>query len=97
MKITIPLFVGNDYFCESGYVWPGNYIPGLLYVFHSDDPLWDGDGCISTSTCCLLNNPPYFTKTLPAPTIDDLELRLCGYFPSSYEDVAAELIELYVK
>ena len=95
--IPIPPFVGNDYFCESGYVWPGSYNDSLVRVFHPDDPLWDGDGCISTSTCCSLNNPPYFTKTLATLTTDDLELRLCCYDPSAYEDVAVELIELYVK
>ena len=99
VNITIPPFVGNDYFCESGYVWPGRdrYIPNSIYVLHSDDPLWDGQGCISNSTCCSLNNPPCFTKTLATPTTDDLELRLCFYHHSSYEDVAVELIELYVK
>ena len=96
VNIITPPFVGNDYFCESGYVYPGS-IADLEYVFHPDDPLWDGDGCSSTSTCCSLNNPPYFTKTLATPTTDDLELRLCFSFHSLYEDVAVELIELYVK
>ena len=95
VNIPIPPFVGNNYFCESGYVYPGHF--DLLYMFHSDDPLWDGDECISNSTCCSLNNPPYFTKTLATPTTDDLELRLCCYNPSVYEDVAVELIELYIK
>ena len=99
-NIAVPPFVGGDYFCESGYVWPGGSFTSNMvytYVFHSDDPLWDGDGCISTSTCCSLNNPPYFTKTLATPTTDDLELRLCCYQSSQYEDVAVELIELYVR
>ena len=94
VTISIPPFVGSDYFCESGYVWPGSYIPSLLYMLHSDDPLWDGNGCTSTSTCCSFNNPPCFTKTLATPTTDDLELRLCCYHHSEYEDVAMELIEL---
>ena len=63
-------------------------------MFHSDDPLWDGDGCASNSTCCSL---PYFTKTLPGPTTGSLELRLCCYHPLVFEDIAVELIELYVK
>ena len=95
VDISIPSFVDNDYFCESGYVWPGYF--DLLFVFHPDDPLWDGDGCTSNSTCCSLNNPPYFTKTLATPTTDDLELRLCCIDPSRYVDVAVELIEIYVK
>ena len=52
-NISIPSFVGDDYFCESGYIWPGTH---NLYSFHSDDPLWDGDGCHSSSTCCTFNN-----------------------------------------
>ena len=97
VNIPIPPFVGNDYFCESGYVWPGSYIPSLALLFHSDDPLWDGDGCTSNSTCCSLNNPPTFTKTLATLTTDDLELRLCFHHHSEYMDIAVELIELYVK
>ena len=49
-----PDFVGEDYFCESG-VSEGNAVLGELY---SDDPLWDGEGCIDSSTCCSLNDPP---------------------------------------
>ena len=94
VNITIPQFVGSDYFCESGYARPDS---STILVLHTDDPLWDGDGCTSTSTCCSLNNPPYFTKILPGPTTYDLELRLCCYYSSVYEDIAVELIELYVK
>ena len=39
---TVPPFIGNDYFCETG-VPPGQqYSSG---TFHADDPLWDGQGC----------------------------------------------------
>ncbi len=44
---------------------------------HSDDPLWDGAGCGPTSSCCQLNNPPWFCVSFPEPTTDDLELRIC--------------------
>ena len=90
-NITIPPFVGGDYFCESGYN------SGPFYIFHSDDPLWDGDGCRATSTCCLFNNPPYFTKQLPSPTTDDIEARLCHSGRISDEDTPIEFIELYVQ
>ena len=57
---SAPSFVGNDYFCETG-------VPtGQLYdttTFHADDPLWDGGGCGSNSTCCTFNNPPWFLQT----------------------------------
>ena len=91
-NITIPPFVGGDYFCESGH----NSEP-LMYRFHSDDPIWDGDGCTASSTCCSFNNPPYFTKQLPNPTTDDIEARLCHSGSISDEDTPIEFIELYVQ
>ena len=93
----IPLFVGEDYFCESGYVRPGYYSSALLFTFHSNDTLWDGRDCHSTSTCCSLHNPPYFTKTLSQTTTDDLELRMCLWNSPSIDNIAVELVELYVK
>ena len=89
LNITIPPFVGGDYFCESGAH------PGDPYGFYPDDPLWDGDGCTAASTCCSFNNPPYFTKQLPSPTIDDIEARLCRN-PNN-RDMPIEFIELYVQ
>ena len=89
INIDIPPFVGQDYFCESGVN------SGSVSGFHPDDPLWDGEGCSSTSTCCELNNPPYFIKQLSSPTTDDIEARICLY--SSRDDTPIEFIELYVK
>ena len=89
INITIPPFVGGDYFCESGWnSWP-------YTDFFPDDPLWDGDGCTANSTCCSFNNPPYFTKQLHSPTTDDIEARICR--KDLYEDTPIELIELYVQ
>ena len=96
-NISIPSFVGDDYFCESGYIWPGVFNYNELYSFHSEDPLWDGDGCHSNSTCCTFNNPPYFTNYLDNPTTDDIELRLCCYHHFYSENIAVELVEIYVK
>ena len=95
--ISIPPFVGEDYFCESGYVYPGYRNGSAEYIFHSNDILWDGRDCPSTSTCCSLHNPPYFTKTLSHTTTDDLELRQCHHSSSSFDNIAVELVELYVK
>lgn len=92
--ISIPSFVGDDYFCETG-VPPGSGVSSS--VFYSSDPLWDGDGCGTTSTCCVFNTPPWFHKELPQPTTDDIEVRLCGDFAVSDEDFPIELIDIYVK
>ena len=90
---TPPSFVGNDYFCETG-VPPGQ---GWNYTFYADDPLWDGQDCGPTSTCCTFNNPPWFCKQLPQSTNADLEVRLCSLDPVYYENIPIELVEIYVK
>lgn len=85
---TIPPFVGQDYFCETGSRerWRA--------LFYTEDPLWDGQGCGSASTCC--NHPLYFCKQLPQPTTDSIELRLCGSDHSG-EDSPLEIVEIYVQ
>ena len=90
INITVPPFLGGDYFCESGLA-SGFGFPKL----YTDDPLWDGQGCSSSSTCCSFNNPPYFTKQLPSPTSDPIEARLCVLDGTEYSPV--ESMELYVK
>ena len=95
--VSTPPFVGEDYFCESGYVYPGYRSDALEYILHSNDTLWDGRDCHSTSTCCSLHNPPFFTKTLNQTTTDDLELRMCLVNYASLDNIAVELVELYVK
>ena len=92
---VVPAFVGNDYFCESGLHSEWNL--DIHSVFYPDDVLWDGQDCTSNSTCCQLNNPPWFTKNLPTNTTDDIELRLCTDNLSAYTDVPIELVELYVQ
>ena len=89
----VPGFVGDDYFCESGFHSPWSF----QFIFFPDDVLWDGQNCTSNSTCCQFNNPPWFTKTLTSATTDDIELRICTAFLPQYEDVPLELIELYVQ
>ena len=91
---TVPLFVDNNYFCETG-VPPSQ---GYANTFFADDPLWDGQGCGPTSTCeCTLNNPPWFCKQLPQSTNADLEVRLCSLDRASIENTPIELIEIYTK
>ena len=87
----VPTFIGQDYFCDSGSRYH------YQAQFYSQDPLWDGSGCGSTSSCCGFNNPPWFCKQLPQPTTDDIELRLCVDESLSNEDVSLETIEIYVQ
>ena len=88
---TIPPFVGNDYFCETGVTGAWSH------VLYPDDPLWDGENCGSQSTCCEFNNPPYFCQRLSEATADDIEVRICGDQLTIDEDNPIELIEIFVQ
>ena len=88
-----PLFVGQNYFCESGITrWNGGYS-----FWPNGDPLWDGQGCGPTSSCCTFNSPPWFNVQLTSPTTDDIEVRICGDGGIGDEDTPIQLMELYVK
>ena len=95
--IYIPQFVDNDYFCESGYVYPGYWDREKQSQLHFNDTLWDGKDCHPNSNCCSLHNPPFFTKNLNLTTADDLELRMCLLDSVRYANITVELVELYVK
>ena len=90
-QVTVPPFVGEDYFCETG-----SRSDHTTLRFYEDDPQWDGEGCGAISTCCSFNNPPWFCKQLPQPTSDDIELRLCGS-EGLAEDTPIEIVEIYIK
>ena len=88
----IPSFIGEDYFCDTGN--PG---PGFSQTdAYPDNPLWDGQGCGPSSTCCELNRPPWFCVQLDEVTREDLELRICNDQYSSDEDVLVSYVEVYV-
>ena len=93
--IRVPPFVGNDYFCESGVNEPWNL--NIHRILHPNDTLWDGEDCLPSSTCCSQHNPPYFTKQLPTQTTDDIEARICMFYRLQFENLAVELVELYVQ
>ena len=89
---SVPTFIGNDYFCETGS--RQRHQPG---TFYHEDPLWDGEGCGPNSSCCTFNSPPWFCKHLPHPTTDDIEVRVCGDQDVSNEDTPLEQVELYIQ
>ena len=100
-RVKVPPWVGTSYFCETG---TASQPPATtekcsqVYesVFYSKDPLWDGQGCGSTSNCCKFHQPPWFCKELPQPTRDDLEVRICGSTYASFGDTPVEMVELYI-
>jgi hypothetical protein len=86
-----PDFIENDYFCDTGAT------SRPQSTFYADDPLWDGAGCGSQSTCCTFNNPPWFYKQLSQPTTDAIEIRVCRSGDSGGEDIAIEIVQIYVQ
>ncbi len=72
-------------FVGQNYFCDGNY----------NGALWDGMDC--TTACCTFNSPPYFSATLPAPTSDSLEVRICADQGRGDEAVNLEVFQLYVQ
>ena len=89
-----PASVGSDFFCDSGNPMPSS---ATFDTFHSDNPLWDGVGCMAGNECCPTDNSPYFLKTLPQPTTDNIEMRVCRNERRDNEDIAIETVEIYVQ
>ena len=88
---VIPSFIGNDYYCDSG----SDHYPSTQTFF--TDPLWEGKVCQATNFCCSNSGMPWFCKTLPEPTVDNIEVCNCHNSPSIDENTAVSLIELYVR
>ena len=92
---SVPDFIGNDYFCDTGLSpYYGNY-PQWQVAFYNLDPLWDGKGCGPTNACCSFNHPPWFAKDLSSHTTNDIEMRLCR--PDVQGRTPIEIVELYVQ
>ena len=95
--ITIPSFIGNDYFCDTSLI---NYYGGYTRGFYPSNPLWDGQGCGASNTCCSVSNlctnsPPWFIKHLPSATTDNVEMRFCRPYRDGSTPI--EVVELYVQ
>jgi dynein heavy chain len=90
---TAPPFVGEDHFCEVRMRTTG--------IYFANNPLWDGQNCTSSSTCCEFNNPPWFCKQLNQTTTEDMEIRIMSSAAGDNlledEDVPIHLIEIYVQ
>ena len=96
-SIRIPSFIGNDYFCDTSL---NNHYTNYRRVLNPSDPLWDGQGCGPTNSCCSVpsecnDSPPWFIKNLPSPTTDEVEIRLCQ--PEYDGSTPIEIVELYVQ
>ena len=91
---SVPPFVGNDYFCESG-----NSDNTYTQKLYTSDPLWDGDGCGSLEQdCCNASGLSWFHKVLTLPTTEALEMRICADGgPTNNEDIPIASYEIFVK
>ena len=88
-----PFFVGDDYYCESGYAVGAT----TGQVFYTSDPLWDGDGCVySTTLCCADVDLPCFSREFHMVQADDIEVRICVDEPFNIKAIAVDQLQLFV-
>ena len=84
----IPDFVGNDYYCESGFATTSQ--SRIAW----EDPLWDGAGCVTPgNTCCQRYG--WFHRQVNQ-TSDSIEVRWCANQLRSNEVVLTHLVEIWV-
>ena len=89
---AVPTFIDQEhYFCDTGTSQPVE-----ADIIYTDNPLWDGKGCGPDSSCCEFNSPPWFCTTLPQPTTDTIEMRLCRDEDNGNEDIIVFLVDLYI-
>ena len=91
---TVPSFVGNHYFCESGnhdLIWSSK--------LYTSDALWDGQSCgVIEASCCAAGGIPWLHRDYGSDTTtDNIELRVCGNQRSSNEDTPVSFYEIYFK
>ena len=87
-----PYFVNDDHYCESGsHSTPSS---GKWYM---ENPLWDGQGCHSSSRCCDNQRLPWFWRTLPENTDSGIEVRWMRPTATSSYDVGIAFLELYIR
>ena len=91
---TVPSFVGNHYFCESG-----NNASTYSDILYTSDPLWDGQGCGDIeAACCSATGIPWFHRDYGSNTTTDyIELRVCGSEGTNNDDIPVGYYEIYVK
>ena len=94
VRSEVPDFVGDDYYCESGFVNPPSDGRHYLRPTSWNDPLWDGEGCtIPENRCC--DRYGWFHKSVPCTT-DNIEVRWCGNGLFVNENVFTDLVEIWV-
>ena len=84
-----PDYVGDHYYCDTAtYYHPKR-------EWYTNNTLWDGKDCYSGSKCCSNDRLPWFWRTLPQETTDDVEVRWCTQKIRD-DKVSTELLEIFV-
>ena len=88
-------FVLDHYYCESGDNFGDRQQRDMYFT---DDPLWDGDGCVSANNnCCTAVGMPWFFRQFSVKQQDDLVARLCQDEGFNNEGSPIDMLQLYVQ
>ena len=85
-----PVYVGYRHYCDTATY----YDPKREW--YTNNTLWDGKDCYPGSKCCDNERLPWFWRTLPQETSDDVEVRWCSYNAGN-DRVGTELLEIYIR
>ena len=85
----VPSFVGEHFYCESGF--SGTTVHDRVVW---EDPLWDGQNCVAPGNKCC-ERYGWFHRVVSSST-DDIELRICGDHGISNEDTLVNHYEFWV-
>ena len=89
---SLPTFVGNNYYCESGSSTKPGYADFFL-----QDPLWDGKGFNNREVPCRKDMMPYFKRTYTSAIADSINVKLCRASHAKYRDLYLEGYGVFVK
>ena len=85
-----PDYVGDHYYCDTATY----YTPKREW--YTNNTLWDGKDCYPGSKCCDNERLPWFWRTLPQKTSEDVEVRWCITITIGIDIVSTELLEIFV-
>ena len=89
-------FIRQHYFCESGTAGDPSQAPSG--GFFTANPLWDGDGCVSTNNnCCTDVGAPWFFRQFPNAQQGNIEVRLCTNEDAGNEGIGVDSIQLFIQ
>ena len=87
---------GNPCPCRNPYfVTPSSVGSNYFCENDRDGQLWDGISC--SIGCCTFNSPPWFIVSVPAPSSDDIEVRLCTDQLRDDEAVHIRFYQFYIQ